>query len=156
MKFGVSLRLAASAVACMLLPTVLRAQAITQVTTATAMVNPVSTLVSTSAFTRLQLTDLSTNITYVYFITNVATQSNGPYQIQAHLTAAYPNGTIQARLWDGTGTYVNISTTTSAVVAKGVPRSGQSDEVRFRVQLPKGMKSTQLPVPQVTYVIAPQ
>jgi hypothetical protein len=147
---------AASGLALTGAPALSRAQTVTKTTTASAAVGAVSNFVSATAFTRLQLTDLSTNITYIYFVTNVTTVSNSPYQIQARLTTAYSSGTMQARLWDGTGTYVNIGTTTSAVVAKGVPRTSQTDEVRFRVALPKGMKSSQLPDPQITYVIAPQ
>jgi hypothetical protein len=134
----------------------LAAQTSSRIIPTSVVVNPVSKFVSATAFTRMSLTDNTTGITWLYFITTLTTQTNMPYQIQASLGAAYAYSPMQARLWDGTGTYANITTTTSQVVAKGTPRSPQTDQVRFRVQVPKGMTSSQLPNPSFVYVIAPQ
>ena len=134
----------------------LTAQTSSRIIRTSVVVNPVSKFVSATAFTRMSLTDNTTGITWLYFITTLTTQTNMPYQIQASLGTAYANPPVQARLWDGTGTYVNITTTSTQVVAKGVPRSSQTDQVRFRVQVPKGMTSSQLPNPTIVYVIAPQ
>jgi hypothetical protein len=133
-----------------------RAQNVTKTVATTAKVNSVSNFGSASTFTRLSLKDLSTQITYIYFITTVSTQSNAPYQIQARLASAYAYMPVQARLWDGTGTYVAITTTTSQIVAKGNPRTPQTDEVRFRVALPKGQTMSSLPAPTIVYTVAPQ
>lgn len=158
MSFHTSVRLVIAALAIAAAAPFARpslgAQSVVKNVTTTVTVNPVTTFVSATPFTRLSLA--VNGVTYIYFATTVTTTANTPYQIQVRLTTAYQYPPVQARLWDGTGTYVDITTTTSAIAAKGVPRSPETDDVRFRVALPKGQTQSSLPAPQITYTIIPQ